>query len=207
MAENDVVQEVDVISSAESAKPSKVHEFVAGVKEWFRKFIVKLKRKTQLIPLVLILISSLIYLCIIGTLSQVVEKNTGIDNLGISMFVNTLVSILILPTFLNAFPKRKKPNIVYIVAVFVLLALIIGMDLLYYINTSNFIDEHRIDLSRNPEIQDAYNSLIIHVVFVAIAFVAFAFMPLYKKGINMINTSKVLEENKLSDEIDTSAEV
>lgn len=207
MAENDVIQEVDVISSAESSKPSKAQEFVAGVKEWFRKFIVKLKRKTQLIPLVLILIASLIYLCILGTLSQVVEKNTGIESLGISMFVNTLVSILILPVFLNAFPKRKKPNIVYIVAVFVLLALIIGMDLLYYINTSNFIDEYRIDLGRNPEIQEAFDLIVLHVVFVGIAFVAFALMPLYKKGINMINTSKVLEENKLSDEIDTSAEV
>lgn len=220
MAENEIVVETEVAekapqeeTSAKVAKESK-GGFGAKVKEWFRKFTVKLKRKTQMIPLVVILITSLVYLCTIGTYAQVIENNSGIPNLGISMFVNTLMSILILPLFLNAFPKRKKPNIVYIVLVFVVLALLIGMDIMYYMNTKNFLKPladvgitDELLREQYPAIYKAYGLLIMHMIFVGISIVVFALLPLYKKGINKINTRKVLEENNLSGEIDTSAEV
>lgn len=197
MAENETV--------IEPAKPKK--DVGAAVKEWFRKLIVKLKRKTQVIPLILILVASLLYMCMLGTFSKVVESNSGISASGICLFINTLVSILILPCFLNAFPKRKKPNIVFLVAIGVLLALLVVLDIVFYINIQSYVTTNHISIARNPDINKAYNDLIIHIVFVAIAGLAFAFLPLYKKGINKINTKKVLEENKLSEEIDTSAEV
>lgn len=214
MAENEIVVENEVTEQPE-APQKKSSGFGAKVKEWFRKLTVKLKRKTQIIPLVVILITSLVYLCTISTYAQVIETNSGIPNLGIAMFVNTLMSILVLPIFLNAFPKRKKPNIVYIVLVFVVLALLIGMDLMYYLNTKHFIanvskigglTEEQL-LTQYPYIPKAYTQLIVHMVFVGVSIVVFAFLPLYKKGINKINTRKNLEENKLSEEIDTGAEV
>lgn len=216
MAENEIVVENEVTEQPE-APQKKSSGFGAKVKEWFRKLTVKLKRKTQIIPLVVILITSLVYLCTIGTYAQVIETNSGIPNLGIAMFVNTLMSILVLPIFLNAFPKRKKPNIIYIVLVFVVLALLIGMDLMYYLNTKHFISEELGKfngllteeqlLTQYPYIPKAYTQLIVHMVFVGVSIVVFAFLPLYKKGINKINTRKNLEENKLSEEIDTGAEV
>lgn len=217
MAENENAVEIveepevqpEVAEVTEEATKKSSSGFGAKCKEWFRKLIVKLKRKTQMIPLVVILITSLVYLCTIGTYAQVIEFNTGIKNLGIAMFINTLMSILILPIFLNAFPKRKKPNIVYIVAVFVVLALLIGMDLLYYINTQDFVAKNggNYIIEVYPIIGKAYTQLIVHMVFVAISIVVFALLPVYKKGINKINTRKQLEENNLSGDIDTSAEV
>lgn len=208
MADNEKIVETAVEEPAAAPKKSS-NSFGAKCKEWLRKTTVKLKRKTQTIPLVVILITSLVYLCTIGTYAQVVEANSGISNLGISMFVNTLLSILILPVFLNAFPKRKKPNIVYIVAVFVVLAILVGMDLLYYFNLKSFVDANggSILLQVYPAIGKAYKQLTTHMVFVGISVVVFALLPLYKKAINKINTRKNLEENNLSENIDTSAEV
>ena len=48
---------------------------------------------------------------------------------------------------------------------------------------------------------------ITHVVLVGIEAILLATLPLYKKLILKINTKKVIEENKLSEEIDTSEDV
>lgn len=214
--ENSVVEETQLPKQPEQSeqpevpaeeKPSKGKQILAAVKEKCRKFIVSLKRKPQLIALVFILLSSLLYLCFLGTFSQVVDANSGISNSGICIFANTLISILILPLFLNAFPKRKKPRIVYIVFVFVLLAALIALDVLLYYNINSHFVALGVSLKRFPMVLQTYTDLIVHMVFVGISVLAFAFLPLYKKGINKINTRKNLAENKLSEEIDTSAEV
>lgn len=192
--------------SSVAQKPKKSGKFVAGVKEWFRKLIVKLKRKTQLIPLVLTLITSFVFLCMIGTFSQLIQVNRGISSVGICMFVTTLASILILPLFLNAFPKNKKPVIAFIVAVFVVYALVIAMDVIFLVNMQKFLSENE-GVTEIAFYDESQTSLIVHLVLVGICVVAFAFLPLYKKAINKINTKKVVSSNDFSDEIDTSAEV
>lgn len=195
---------VEIEASVEK-KPNFFVKLWAGIKEWFRKFIVKLKRKTQIIPLFFTFITSFVFLCMIGTFSQMIEVNTGVTSVGICMFVTTLASILILPLFLNAFPKNKKPVIPFIVAVFVVFALIIAMDVIFLVNMQNFLSKN--DLTTMPFYEESRTSLIAHLVLVSICVVVFALLPLYKKGINMINTKKVVESNDFSDEIDTSAEV
>ncbi|MDE7380006.1 MAG: hypothetical protein K2N14_03035 [Clostridia bacterium] len=191
--------------SSAQKEPKKPGKFVAGVKEWFRKTIVKLKRKTQVIPLVLTLIASFAFLCMIGTFSQLIQINRGIPSLGICMFVTTLASILILPLFLNAFPKNKKPVIAFIVAVFVVFALIITMDVLFLVNMQKFFTENKVDSA--AFYNESKTSLIVHIVLVGVSVLAFALLPLYKKAINKINTKKVVSSNDFSDEIDTSEEV
>lgn len=190
---------------AAAKKPKQPNKFVAGVKEWFRKLTVKLKRKTQLIPLVLTLITSFVYLCMIGTFSQMIQINRGVSSVGICMFVATLASILILPLFLNAFPKNKKPVIAFIVAVFVVYALIIAMDVIFLVNMNNYLKDNNFDTM--SFYSESKTSLIVHIVLVSVCLVAFALLPVYKKLINKINTKKVVSSNDFSDEIDTSAEV
>ena len=143
---------------------------------------------------------------------MLVENNSGISESGITVFVNALASILILPLFLNAFPKRKKPNKVYIVAVFVVFALIIAMDSLFYVRCSDFMAVQEeagrpISGANSDYFDSAFTATIVHLVFVSISVVVFALMPLYKMGLNKINTKKVLESNKFEDAIDTSEEV
>lgn len=215
MAELETVQTAPENQPVPEAEPTKGQKFKAGVKEWFRKFTVKLKHKTHMIPLVIVLISSLVYLCSLNTLSIALDDIQGIDSAGICMFVNTLVSILVLLVFLNAFPKRKKPNIIMLVGVFVLLTLLLALDIVFYFKVVNFaemsakkvfmsLDEY---YAEHPMIIPALNKVIVHVVFIGISILALAFLPLYKKGINKINTKKVLAENEIKEEIDTSAEV
>lgn len=201
-------EDTEVVVTPETTaekSPKKPNKFLAGLKERFRKFIVKLKRKTQIIPLVLTLITSFVYLCMIGTFSQLIQVNSGIPSAGICMFVTTLASILILPLFLNAFPKNKKPVIPFIVAVFVVYALIIAMDVIFYVYTRNFLINEGLDWMAFYD--ESQKLLIVHLVLVAVCVVAFALLPLYKKAINMINTKKVVTSNDFSDEIDMSEEV
>ncbi len=200
------VSSSDAASAAVAVPPKESGKFVAGFKEWLRKFIVKLKRKTQMIPLVLTLITSFVYLCMIGTFSQLIQLNSGIPSVGICMFVTTLASILILPLFLNAFPKNKKPVIAFIVSVFVVYALLIAMDLVFFINLGNFAKGFEGGSSAIKFYDQARSSLIVHIVMVGICLVAFALLPLYKAAINKINTKKVVLSNDFSGEIDTSEE-
>lgn len=211
MAENQIAESSEKTIAPEPAaagNPKKSGKFVAGLKEWFRKLIVKLKRKTHLIPLVLTLITSFVYLCMIGTFSQLTIDNTGISSIGLCMFVTTLASILILPLFLNAFPKNKKPVIAYIVSVFVVFALIIAMDSLFLANMNSFRNSGVTILADKMVFFDkSQTCLITHLVLVSLCVVVFALLPVYKRAINKINTKKVVASNDFSDEIDTSAEV
>lgn len=206
-----IVPEAEVIEAPVAVdlpvenKPNFFVKLWAGIKEWFRKFTVKLKRKTQIIPLFFTLVTSFVFLCMIGTFSQMIEVNSGVPSVGICMFVTTLASILILPLFLNAFPKNKKPVIPFIVAVFVVYALIIAMDVVFLVNVEKFLTDHNFDTIKFYD--ESKSAMIAHLVLVSICVVIFALLPLYKKGINMINTKKVVESNDFSDEIDTSAEV
>ena len=196
----------------ESSEPSKGEKFLAGVKEWFRKFTVKLKHKTHMIPLVILLITSVIYLCILNSLSKVISVASGIDSAGICIFVNTLASILVLLVFLNTFPKRKKVNIVMLVITFVVMALILALDFVFYFKLYNYcmkayrgVGQVNLTTKYNM-IHSALNNTIVHVVFMAFSILALAFLPLYKKGINKINTKQGLAENDIKEEIATSAE-
>lgn len=212
MENNINVQDNEQLKEVIPAKPPKGQQILANLKERGRKFIVYLKRNTHIIPLIITVITSFVYLCLIGTYSMLVENNSGISESGITVFVNALASILILPLFLNAFPKRKKPNKVYIAAVFVVFALIIGMDILFYVRCSDFMalqeEVGRPISGDNRELFDnAFTATIVHLVFVGISVVVFALMPLYKKGLGMINTKKTVEDNKFEDAIDTSEEV
>jgi len=214
----DSVEEKEAVGAEETvaaevpaeAEEKKENKFLAGLKEWLRKTIIKLKRKTYIIPLILTLITSFVYLCMIGTFAQLIEHNSGIPYAGICMFVNTLASILILPLFLNAFPKRKKPQVVYIVLVFVVFALIIAMDAIFMSNIKSFFANYDASKLTDTLIAEKENSLqcaLVHIILVCICVVVFALLPLYKKGLNMINTRKVIAENDFKEEIDTEAEV
>lgn len=213
MAELETVQTAPENQPLPETQPTKTEKFKAGVKERFRKFIVKLKHKPHIIPLVILLITSIVYLCILNSLSYLVSKISGVDSAGICIFVNTLASILVLLVFLNAFPKRKKPNIIMIVITFVVMALIFALDLVFYFKvtdycvkayggmTVDFLDD------AYPVVYAALNNTIAHAVLIGISILTLAFLPLYKMGIKKINTKKVIAENVIKEEIDTSAEV
>ena len=212
--ETDVVKDIETVETQpESEQPSKPNKFLGAIKERLRKFVVKLKRRPMNIAFFMLIVSSLVFLFLLGNFSQ-----AGLEyarpGVPIGLFVNTLFSILVLLLFLYAFPKRsKKPKIVMLVLCFVFMAVIIGLDILLYVSWSSAWVAHKPDLdevgilAREKYIYTAINGAIAHAVLVAVAAVLTATYPLYGKLISKINTRKVIESTEIKEEIDTSEEV
>ena len=111
------------------------------------------------------------------------------------MFVTTLLSLLVLVSFLNAFPKRKKPNIFFIILVFVMIGAMAACDIVYYIQMNECLAG-----ITNPATSDIYRLvsaaqpfMLVHIVLLGVSAVVFALLPLYKKLILKIDTKVVLE--------------
>lgn len=205
----------DVQPSPEAEKPSKFKAFWGGVKEWFRKFTVKLKRRPMNIAFFVLIISAIVYLCSLGNFSQT-ALNVHVDWIGLSVFVNTLFCILSLLLFMNSFPKRsKKPKIVMLVLLFLFIAAMITFDIVFYIRTGNAyhkdIDSGALTGTARADMEKyllpALSSTLAHIVLVGLAAVLTATYPLYGKLINKINTRKVIESTELKEEIDTEEDV
>lgn len=209
MAENEKILNNEV--QPETSEPKK-SSAGAAVKEFFRKQTVSLKRAPQRIPLVYMAIVTVIWLVWMFTFSQAISAaQSGVEWIGIAFFIVTLLSILVLALFLSAFPKRKKPNMIMIALIFVFLIAIILLDYLYYHQMYAFFDSQgdALDtyLADKPYLKKSTNLAIAHIVLNCVSIVLLATLPLYKKLILKINTKKVVEENELHEEIDTSAEV
>lgn len=220
---------------------TKLASFGAGIKEFFRKKVVGIKRKTHIIPFFFLLITSVFYLLCLNDLSRSSAVAFPlVSYLGLSVFVNVLFSILVLVLFLNAFPKYpivnkktgKKHKINYVVLVlgFVFICVMIFLDVLFMNklltaisgNESKFfltMDEANrfsqywgaefvgtpvLDNSKYmPYLVKSYDLAIVHIVLLGITILAYATLPLYKKLIMKINTSKELEGNEIKEVIDT----
>lgn len=218
---NPETQVVETPAPAEEKKPSKAKRFFGGIKEWFRKFVVKLKRRPMNIAFFVLIVSTIVNLCSLGSLSQLgLSSYYSVGITGIALFVAQLFSILVIMLFLNSFPKRaKKPKLVMLIFLFVFMAVIMAIDLYLYITWTdlNALDKVRefadaatkADYFKriNKFYGKAVNGLLAHCILVGIAGVLTATYPLYGKLINKINTRKNLETTEIKEEIDTSAEV
>ena len=122
----------EVIQNNEENKPSKGNKFAAALKEWCRKRVVALKVKPQIIPLLVMAVTTIYFMLILYSVSQAIDSSSAESTTsatGICTFITTLLSLLYLVSFLNAFPKRKKPNIFFIVLVGVMIAGQLACDL------------------------------------------------------------------------------
>lgn len=246
------VEEQEVVAPVESdqnevqqenAPTPKKEGFGPKAKEWFRKQCVSLKRKPQKIAFFFFVVTTLIYLLGLSVTSPgpVVDFATQ-PYLGLSVFVVTLFSILVLVLFMNTFPKRgikykktgKKHSMNYIMLAltFVFVIVMFLFDLLYYKqlvgciqaggNESKFFETMEQaqqyekywseDFRANPVLDsESYRSYlvsalkldIVHMVFLGISALLLATLPLYKKLIMKIDTSKEIESTEIKEVIET----
>lgn len=172
-------------------------DFKAGVKEWFRKKTVALKRKPQNIALFFLAITSIYFLLALYVISQAINRvfsDSHTYATGICIFIVTLLSILVLVSFLNAFPKRKKQNIFFTVLVFVMIAGMIACDAVYFVQMNNCLaatPDHTSLIYKT--VSGAQPYVIAHIALLALSAAIFALLPVYKKLINKIDTKVVLE--------------
>ena len=180
----------------------------AGLKEAWRKFLVAIKRRPQMIPLTVLVVAFLVYSLNLMHISDTTAKIQG-SGMGLSGFCTMLFSMLSMVCFMNAFPYRKKVNKPMLILMFVMLAVVIYSDV-YYLG--------RIDaaLTRaaNPititasTLYIAYAQWYIrmHIIILAVAIVLIILLPVYSKLIRKIKTSVEVTDNGAMDEIELSGD-
>lgn len=179
-----------------------------ALKERARKFLVMLKRNPHFIPLTMLLIAFAVLsfnLTKISNTTATMNKN----GMGLCAFISMLFSILSMVCMLNAFPKRKKPNVAMIVVMLVMFAVMIAADTYYCIKLVNGIttDTDAIKLTaKNYFIVETQNTLVVHIVTIVLTALCVVFEPLIAKLLKKINTSIDVEDNGEIAAIDISEE-
>ena len=176
--------------------------------EFLRKLIVALKRKPDVIGLLVLSAAFVYYSLNLTHISDTTAKIQG-AGMGLCGFATMLFSLLSLVCYLNAFPRRKKPVVPMIVLMALMLGIILYCD--YHYMTLIAVALTRPD---NPIVLDkstiyiaqAYNVLSSHMAFVIAGAVITALLPVYTKLLRKINTSIVVEDNGKLGEIDISGE-
>ena len=115
-----------------------------------------------------------------------------------------------LPLFLNAFPKRKKANKVFIVMVFIFLAAPLALDIVLYVPVYNFLYVLALQssdwIAERPYLGSSLTLSIVHAVLVVLPALSLALMPLYPPLIKTINTAKPIEDNNIHETIEVEDE-
>ena len=179
-----------------------------GLKEIWRKFLVALKRRPQMIPLVVLGIGFLFYSLNLMYISDTTARIQG-SGMGLAGFATMLFSMLSFVCFLNAFPYRKKPNVPMVVLMFALLAIVIFADV-YYINaiwTAISRPDNPIKVTAETSyIAFAEYYLRIHIGILAVGAALTALLPVYSKWLRKIKTSIDVVDNGSMEAIDISGE-
>jgi len=179
-----------------------------GLKEVWRKFLVSLKRRPQMIPLAALVVAFVFYSLNLMHISDTTARIQG-PGMGLAGFATMLFSMLSFMCFLNAFPYRKKPNVPMIALMFVMLAIIIFADV-YYINgiltAVNRPDNPIVVTDQTSYIASAYGYLNIHIIILAVAIVLTLLLPVYSKWLRKIKTSIDVGDNGNMEAIDISGE-
>lgn len=169
----------------------------ARLKEFLRKIAVSLKRKPSIIPLLMLLVSFLVFSLNLTDLSDTTAKIQG-KGMGLSQFSIMLFSLLSMVCMLNAFPRRQKPNYFMLVVMFAMFGIIIFCDLYYCQMIMAALTREVSPIVIDPQTQYialAYNMLNTHVVLVCISAGLVVLLPVYSKLLKKIKTSIAVEDN------------
>ena len=183
--------------------------FAAWWKERWRKFLVSIKRRPQMIPLAVLVVAFVFYSLNLMYISDTTARIQG-AGMGLAGFATMLFSMLSFMCFLNAFPYRKKPNIPMVVLMFAMLGIVIFADA-YYINavlTAVTRAENPIVVTESTiYIMYAEWYLRIHIGILIAAIVLIVLLPVYSKWLRKIKTSIDVGDNGSMETIDISGEV
>lgn len=179
-----------------------------GPKEVWRKFLVALKRRPQLIPLAVLVAAFVFYSLNLMHISDTTARIQG-PGMGLAGFATMLFSMLSFMCFLNAFPYRKKPNLPMMVIMYVMLAIVIFADV-YYINmigaAVNRVENPIVVNEQTAYIAYADWYLRIHIGILAAGVALTALLPVYSKWLRKIKTSVDVEDNGSLGALDISGE-
>lgn len=168
--------------------------------EWLRKKIVNLKRNPQMIALVFMIITMLIYCLNLTKYSDsIAYVNTGA--MGLCEFVITLCAFLSIITYLQAFPRRQKTKKASIAVVIIMLVASIACETIFYYYI--YREVNLADRGFKPEVIEVLTKTqsiaIIHIIFLVISIILVSLVPLFRKLLAKIDTSIVIESNDIKE--------
>ena len=176
--------------------------------EFLRKLLVSLKRKPQMIALLVLAAAFVYYSLNLTQVSNTTAKIYG-NGMGLAEFATMLLSMLSLVCFLNAFPHRKKTNIPMLVLMFIMTGIVIYCDIFYGSRITEAVTRPENPISMegtNIYIANARSMLRVHTVLLIIGAALTALLPVYRPLIRKINTSVAVEGNEQMGTIDISGE-
>ena len=168
-----------------------------GLKEFFRRKIVSLKRKPQMIPMLVLALGFLVYSLNLTHVSDTTAK-IQLAGMGLSGFCTMLFSMLSFVCFLNSYPHRKKTNIPMLTLMFLMLAVLLVCDTFYMGQITKAITraDHPIVVDAGTAyITKAYDMLGVHRIIIVIGALLTLLVPVMRKLFKKINTSLAVEEN------------
>lgn len=168
-----------------------------GLKEVWRKFLVSLKRRPQMIPLVALSLTFLFYSLNLTYISNTTARIQG-SGMGLAGFATMLFSMLSFICCLNAFPYRKKAVVPMVVLLYVMLAIIAFADFSYLQAIYSAIsrpDNPIVVTQQTIYIAYAEYYLRIHLVLLAVTAALTALLPVYSKLLRKINTNIAVDDN------------
>ena len=206
---------VEETTATEGAKKSSAKDFFVkvgkGVREFFRKLMVSLKRRPHNIALVMMFVTFIVYSFNLTKISNTTAFIYG-DGMGLCEFATMLFSTLTFVVFLNAFPKREKPKIIFLVLLFVMIALVIVCDVIYYLRINTAITnatqagEEWLNDGKHDYVFDAKTMIIAHIILLGISAILVATIPLYGKLFKKIKTSIELEYTEADEAVELAEE-
>ncbi len=180
----------------------------AWAKERWRKFLVAIKRRPQMIPLAVLVAAFVFYSLNLMYISDTTARIQG-PGMGLAGFATMLLSMLSVLCFLHAFPYRKKTNVPMLVLMFAMLGIVIFSDLYYrsaILAAVNRPDNPIVVTENTIYIMYAEWYLCIHVGILIAAIVLIALLPVYSKWLRKIKTSIDVGDNGSMEAIDISSE-
>lgn len=168
------------------------------MKEKFRKFLVSLKRKPHMIPLVALVIAFLIYSLKLTVISNTTARIQG-PGMGLCGFVTMLFSMLGLVSFGRSFPHRKPVNKLMLALTFALFGAVILADVRYIGAVTAAITRETDPIevtAATSYIPASVDMLRTHIVALGIGLGLTALLPVYRPLIRKINTNIAVEENQ-----------
>lgn len=176
----------------------------AALKEGIRKLIVTLKRNPSVIPLIMMFVSFLVFSLNLTDVSDTTAKVQG-KGMGLCQFAIMLFSLLCMVCMLNAFPRRKKPNIPMVVLMFVMFGILIFCDIHYLNGIAAALNrtESPIKLTESTAyIAKAFNMLATYQTMIIVTAVLVVLMPIYSRLLKKVKTSIDVEDNGAMGEIE-----
>lgn len=177
------------------------------LKETVRRIFVFLKKKPDIIPILALTVSFLIYSLNLTSVSNTTAKIYG-AHMGLCSFVTMLFMILSFVCILGAYPKRQKPKWIMIALATVMYLAVIGADILYYIRIETALTraENPIKLTESTMyIWEAQNLMVTHIISLVVVIACMYLEPVFAKLFKKINTSVEIESNDVA-EIELSEE-